>query len=261
MDAIVLAGGYATRLWPITRRRPKMLLPVGERPSSTAYSSHWKTTTGSGRRASARTRPSPTSLRPTSTRWAIEKVQRSVESTADEDEKFGVVGALAQLIDREEHRRRPVRHRRRQPHRLRPLGDSGLLRGARRAGLAAYDVGHEERQGVRPRRTRRRPRRRLPGEARRPQEHARLHRLLRHPGRPAQVRRVSLRRQQPRRARLVHRLAPTAGACSAFTFDDAGSTSERPTRTSKRSSGNSTAGRSSTPTRPSRTPRSVTPSM
>ena len=30
-----------------------------------------------------------------------EKVQLSVESTEDEDEKFGVVGALAQLIDRE----------------------------------------------------------------------------------------------------------------------------------------------------------------
>jgi len=30
MKAIVLAGGYATRLWPITRNRPKMFLPVGD---------------------------------------------------------------------------------------------------------------------------------------------------------------------------------------------------------------------------------------
>jgi len=29
MEAVVLAGGYATRLWPLTRNRPKMLLPVG----------------------------------------------------------------------------------------------------------------------------------------------------------------------------------------------------------------------------------------
>ncbi|MFW5922016.1 MAG: sugar phosphate nucleotidyltransferase, partial [Halodesulfurarchaeum sp.] len=27
MDAVVLAGGYATRLWPITKHRPKMFLP------------------------------------------------------------------------------------------------------------------------------------------------------------------------------------------------------------------------------------------
>jgi glucose-1-phosphate thymidylyltransferase len=30
MKAVVLAGGYATRLWPITKHRPKMFLPVGE---------------------------------------------------------------------------------------------------------------------------------------------------------------------------------------------------------------------------------------
>ena len=30
MKAVVLAGGYATRLWPITRHRPKMFLPIGD---------------------------------------------------------------------------------------------------------------------------------------------------------------------------------------------------------------------------------------
>ena len=32
MDAILLAGGYATRLYPLTLNRPKALLPVGGRP-------------------------------------------------------------------------------------------------------------------------------------------------------------------------------------------------------------------------------------
>jgi hypothetical protein len=32
VGAAVLAEGYAARLWPITRHRPKMLLPLGETP-------------------------------------------------------------------------------------------------------------------------------------------------------------------------------------------------------------------------------------
>ena len=32
MDAILLAGGYATRLYPLTKDRPKALLPVGGKP-------------------------------------------------------------------------------------------------------------------------------------------------------------------------------------------------------------------------------------
>ena len=30
MKAVVLAGGYATRMWPLTKERPKMFLPIGE---------------------------------------------------------------------------------------------------------------------------------------------------------------------------------------------------------------------------------------
>lgn len=32
MKAVILAGGHATRLWPITKNRAKPLLPLGERP-------------------------------------------------------------------------------------------------------------------------------------------------------------------------------------------------------------------------------------
>jgi glucose-1-phosphate thymidylyltransferase len=101
MKAVVLAGGYATRLWPITRHRPKMLLPVGERTVVDHILGALE--------ADDRIEDVYVS---TNERFAddfrehvvgtdFRKPQLSVEKTTAEDEKFGVVGALAQLVDRE----------------------------------------------------------------------------------------------------------------------------------------------------------------
>ncbi|MFP9191689.1 sugar phosphate nucleotidyltransferase [Natronosalvus vescus] len=101
MKAVVLAGGYATRLWPITKHRPKMFLPVGE---STVIDHIFAELEADDRidevfvstnerfeaEFEAHLAESP-----------FDKPRLSVEDTAEEDEKFGVVGALAQLIDRE----------------------------------------------------------------------------------------------------------------------------------------------------------------
>ena len=101
MKAVVLAGGYATRLWPITRQRPKMFLPLGE-------------TTIVDRLYDGLERDDriDTAYVSTNERFASAfeehiaegpwtKPQLSVEETREEGEKFGVVGALAELIDRE----------------------------------------------------------------------------------------------------------------------------------------------------------------
>ncbi|MHB9288316.1 sugar phosphate nucleotidyltransferase [Halobacteriales archaeon Cl-PHB] len=101
MKAVVLAGGYATRLWPVTRHRPKMLLPVGE---STVIDRILEELEADGRIDEV--------FVSTNERFAddfqahvaemgLAKPRLSVEDTTDEDEKFGVVGALAQLVDRE----------------------------------------------------------------------------------------------------------------------------------------------------------------
>lgn len=101
MDAIVLAGGYATRLWPITKHRPKMFLPIGE---DTVIDQVF-----AGLEADDRIDDVYVS---TNERFAeeftdhiegsrFEKPRVSVEDTSEEDEKFGVIGALAQLADRE----------------------------------------------------------------------------------------------------------------------------------------------------------------
>lgn len=101
MDAVVLAGGYATRLWPITKHRPKMFLPIGE---STVIDRIFSELEADDRIENVYVS--------TNERFAndfhehldeseFEKPQLSVEKTTDEDEKFGVIGALAQLIERE----------------------------------------------------------------------------------------------------------------------------------------------------------------
>ncbi|MFB6284819.1 MAG: NDP-sugar synthase [Halobacteria archaeon] len=101
MKAVVLAGGYATRLWPITKNRAKPLLPVGGTPIIDHI------------------------IRPLEELDVIEEVYVStnkrfeedfeeyieangfvktipaIEETTAEDEKFGTIGALEQLIRRE----------------------------------------------------------------------------------------------------------------------------------------------------------------
>jgi glucose-1-phosphate thymidylyltransferase len=101
MKAVVLAGGYATRLWPITEHRPKMFLPVGE---NTVIDEIFEDFEADDRVDEV--------FVSTNERFAeafdeylagspFEKPTLSVEETVEEDEKFGVVGALEQLVDRE----------------------------------------------------------------------------------------------------------------------------------------------------------------
>lgn len=101
MKAVVLAGGYATRMWPITKDRPKMFLPVGD---GTVIDIIFQDLEADNRVDEV--------FVSTNERFAddfesyiesssYEKPTLSVEDTSEEDEKFGVVGALEQLIDRE----------------------------------------------------------------------------------------------------------------------------------------------------------------
>ncbi|MFB6254720.1 MAG: sugar phosphate nucleotidyltransferase [Halobacteriaceae archaeon] len=101
MKAVVLAGGYATRLWPITKNRPKMFLPIGDtlvidrifeglenddRISEIFVSTNERFAD----KFENHLKESP-----------YEKPTLSVEETTEEAEKLGVIGALHQLITRE----------------------------------------------------------------------------------------------------------------------------------------------------------------
>jgi glucose-1-phosphate thymidylyltransferase len=101
MDAVVLAGGYATRLWPITRHRPKMLLPVGEQTVIDRILAELESDDRiDGVYLSTNERFADTFAEHLAAS-PFEKPQLSVEETTEEEEKFGVIGALAQLVDRE----------------------------------------------------------------------------------------------------------------------------------------------------------------
>ena len=102
MKAVVLAGGYATRLWPITRHRPKMFLPLGD---TTVIDRLYEDLEATDRietvYVSTNERFAPHFEAHLETR-GYEKSRLSVEETREEGEKFGVIGGLTELVEREE---------------------------------------------------------------------------------------------------------------------------------------------------------------
>ena len=101
MEAIVLAGGYATRLWPITRHRPKMLLPVGEQTVIDRILAELEADDRiEGVYISTNERFAE-EFETHLAESAYEKPQLSIEETIEEEQKLGVVGALDQLVERE----------------------------------------------------------------------------------------------------------------------------------------------------------------
>ncbi len=102
MKAVVLAGGYATRLWPVTKHRPKMLLPVGE---TTVIDRIFSALEADDRIEEVYVSTNERFAEAFETHLAeseFEKPSISIEETTEEAEKFGVVGALGQLVDRED---------------------------------------------------------------------------------------------------------------------------------------------------------------
>lgn len=95
MQAILLAGGHATRLWPITRHRPKPLLPLGEETILDRLLEDVATVADD-------VIVSTNELFEEAFRDHIEGVEGTslfVEGQASEEEKPGALGALFEVTD------------------------------------------------------------------------------------------------------------------------------------------------------------------
>ncbi|MCL9818437.1 sugar phosphate nucleotidyltransferase [Natronocalculus amylovorans] len=101
MKAIVLAGGYATRLWPITKHRPKMFLPVGDRTVIDKTFENLEEDDRVDEVFISTNERFAESFETYIDEHDFEKLTLSVEDSEAEGEKFGVVGALEQLVRRE----------------------------------------------------------------------------------------------------------------------------------------------------------------
>ena len=102
MYAVILAGGYATRLWPITRHRPKMLLPVGGQTVIDRILTQLEADDRIETVYLSTNERFAADFRSHLADSEYDKPQLSVEKSVEEEQKLGVVGALAQLVAREE---------------------------------------------------------------------------------------------------------------------------------------------------------------
>jgi len=94
VKVLIMAGGYATRLWPITKDNPKALLPVGEKRIIDYILE--KVLTLDLPVYISTNRFFESHFRPVAEEYGVELI---VEDTLHEEEKLGTIGAMKKAVD------------------------------------------------------------------------------------------------------------------------------------------------------------------
>jgi len=101
MKAIILAGGYAKRLWPVTKNMPKQLLPVAGKPIIEYPIENIELTKAIKEIIISVNAYFEPNFREWFTKYQFRKKTKLViEKTYSEEEKLGSIGALNYLIEK-----------------------------------------------------------------------------------------------------------------------------------------------------------------
>ena len=99
MDVVVLAGGFARRMWPLTKNQPKHLLPVSGKPMLDYVIDNFEEVEGLNQIfISTNTKFKSQFKQYLKKRRRNGRISLFIEDTYSENEKFGSVAALGYLI-------------------------------------------------------------------------------------------------------------------------------------------------------------------
>jgi glucose-1-phosphate thymidylyltransferase len=99
MKAVILAGGHATRLWPITKNRAKPLLPLGEKPIIDYIVEDLKDL---DEIIVSTNEKFADDFREYAENFGRDNLRVVVEDQDSEEEKPGTIGAIIKLLDQED---------------------------------------------------------------------------------------------------------------------------------------------------------------
>ena len=97
-DAVILAGGFAKRMWPLTKERPKQLLPIAGRPMLNYTLDKMLDTDGIGRVFVSTNEAFSEQFRSFLGAYPSGRVELFIEPSPSEDRKLGAIGGLGHLI-------------------------------------------------------------------------------------------------------------------------------------------------------------------